>query len=270
MRRSTRPAHWSARSAAPTRSPISARLTCTRGCCTSRLSPTPSGAAWIGRSPYSRRPPPPGSTRSTGSSTTTRWPSSGHSRPTGRWSRASNAANLVKAREKVKNQLDRPIDFPLDFHLKDLDDKPLSLDQFKGKVVLVDFWGTWCGPCREAIPGLVQLYQKNRRRGFEVVGLDYEQGAPDPETARTYVKRFVQDSRIPYRIAMVDESFVRKLNVQAYPTTVLVDRSGKPRLLFSGGGPEALDAIDAATLVLLDEPAPGTAKPETVDKARPR
>jgi thiol-disulfide isomerase/thioredoxin len=180
-----------------------------------------------------------------------------------------DAANLVKARARVKNLLDRPLALALDFHLKDLDDRPLSLDQFKGKVVLVDFWGTWCKPCREAIPGLVQLYHKHRRRGFEIIGLDYEQNAPNPETARPYVKRFVEESRIPYRIAMVDDALTEKLQIQSYPTTVLIDREGKPRLFFSGGGAEALDALDAAATVLLAEPAAGSGQAGKSDAGKP-
>jgi thiol-disulfide isomerase/thioredoxin len=180
-----------------------------------------------------------------------------------------DAASLAKARERVKNQLDRPLNFTLDFRLEDLDDRPLGLDEFKGKVVLVDIWGTWCGPCRDAIPGLTQLYQKHRRRGFEIIGLDYEQNAPNPETARQQVKRFVQESRIPYRIAMGDDAVLQKLNVQAYPTTVLIDRSGRPRLLVTGGGAEAFDALNAATIVLLAEPAAQTGKTDKPDAAKP-
>jgi thiol-disulfide isomerase/thioredoxin len=184
-----------------------------------------------------------------------------------------DAASLAKARERVKDQLDRPLGFTLDFKLKDLEDRPLSLDQFKGKVVLVDIWGTWCGPCREAIPGLVQLYFKNRRRGFEVIGLDYEQNAPDPETARQQVKRFVQESRIPYRIAMGDDALLQTVKVQGFPTTILIDRSGKPRLLVTGGGAQTLDALNAATIVLLAEPATpaaGTGKTDKPDAPKPR
>jgi thiol-disulfide isomerase/thioredoxin len=184
--------------------------------------------------------------------------------------RSIDASELAKARERVKNQLDRPLDFTLDFHLQGLDDKPLSLDQYKGKVVLVDFWGTWCGPCREAIPGLIQLYQRHGRLGFEVIGLDYEQNAPDPETARQQVKRFVSESRIPYRNAMADEATLKKVQVQGFPTTVLIDRAGKPRMVVTGGGAETYDMLKAATVVLLAEPAPGTGQAAKPSAAKPR
>jgi thiol-disulfide isomerase/thioredoxin len=164
------------------------------------------------------------------------------------------AEDLAKARARIKNQLDQRLDLALDFKVNDLDGKPLSLDEYKGKVVLVDLWGTWCKPCREAIPALIQFRQRFGRRGFEVIGLDFEQNAPDPETARQYVKRFVQESGIPYRIAMIDAAQVEKWHVQAFPTTILVDRSGKARLFASGGSPESLDGLAAAIQVLLAEP----------------
>jgi thiol-disulfide isomerase/thioredoxin len=180
--------------------------------------------------------------------------------------------DLAKARAKVKNQLDRPLDLALDFKVQDLDGKTFSLDEYKGKVVLVDLWGTWCKPCREAIPALIQFRQRFGRRGFEVIGLDYEQNAPDPETARQYVKRFVQESGIPYRIAMGDPALIERWHVPGYPTTILVDRSGKARMLVTGGGPEALDTFAAAIQVLLAEsPAKGSdvkepAKPPVATK----
>jgi thiol-disulfide isomerase/thioredoxin len=189
--------------------------------------------------------------------------------------RSIDAANLARARERVKGRLDRPLGFAFDFSAKDLAGKPLSLGQFKGQVVLVDLWGTWCGPCREAIPGLIQLYQRHRRRGFDIVGLDYEQNAPDPETARQAVERFVKQSGMPYHIAMVDDALMEKIRqlpiFHGFPTTVLFDRSGKVRMILTENPEGMLAAIDDAIEVLLAEPAPGTGqtdKPDASAKAR--
>ncbi len=173
-----------------------------------------------------------------------------------------DAKNLARARERVKDEFARTISYVFDFKTRDLDGKPLSLDQFKGQVLLVDLWGTWCKPCREAIPGLIQLYHKHRRRGFDLIGLDYEQNVTDPGKTEQFVKKFVQESGIPYRIAMFDDALQAKVpNVQGYPTTLLIDRTGKVRLQITGGGPEALAVIDAAIEVLLAEPGPQPAPP---------
>ena len=183
-----------------------------------------------------------------------------------------DAASLARARGKVKDRVARPLDMPFGFNLKGLDDKPLSLDQYKGKVVLVDFWGTWCEPCRKALPGLAQLYYKHRRRGFEVIGLSYEPGAPDPETARKYVQQFVQQSGIPYRCAMGDEATQKMIpNFKGFPTTLLIDRAGKVRVLVTENSEDTLPALDDTIEVLLAEPAPAAApKPPADTKAAPK
>src|SRR5262249_9631889 len=69
--------------------------------------------------------------------------------------KAIDAANLAQARQRVQGRLDRPLDLAFDFTLPDLDGKPFALASLRGKVVLIDFWGTWCKPCQESIPHLV-------------------------------------------------------------------------------------------------------------------
>ena len=168
-----------------------------------------------------------------------------------------DAASLARARGKVKDRVARPLDMAFGFNVKGLDDKPLSLDEYKGKVVLVNFWGTWCEPCRKALPGLAQLYYKHRRRGFEVIGLSYEPGAPDPETARKYVQQFVQQSGIPYRCAMGDEATQKMIpSFKGFPTTLLIDRAGKVRVLITENSEDTLPILDDSIEVLLAEPAP--------------
>jgi thiol-disulfide isomerase/thioredoxin len=180
--------------------------------------------------------------------------------------RSVDAANLAKARTRMKDELARAPSFTFDFDVKDLDGKPLTLAQLKGKVVLVDIWGTWCKPCRESIPGLIKLYRKHRRRGLEIIGLDYEQNAADVDAARMQVKQFVQESGIPYPIAMGDEALLRKLtSFQGFPTTIVIDRTGKVRLQLTGGGPEAHSIIaDAVEVLLAELPAEGTDTKESM------
>lgn len=181
-----------------------------------------------------------------------------------------DAADLFKARDRIQDRVDRPTGVTFDFQIKDLGGKPLSLAEYRGKVLLVDVWGTWCKPCQEALPGLVQLYFKHKRRGFDIVGLDYEQNAPDPETARQYVQRFVKESGIPYRIAMLDDDLQDKLpEPHVYPTTLLYDRAGRVRLVLNGGGKEALETLDDAIRVLLAEPADKALTPGPAAASKP-
>ncbi len=182
-----------------------------------------------------------------------------------------DAETLAAARFRAKGRLAKPLNIAFDFHLTDLDGKPISLDQYRGKVVLVDLWGTWCKPCRDALPGLVQMYYKHRRRGFDIVGLAYEPGAPDPKTALQAVKQFVQQSGIPYRCAMGDEATQQKIpNFSAFPTTLLIDRAGKVRVLITENTEDAMKAMDDNVEVLLGEPAPaGTPAPTAATSPKP-
>jgi thiol-disulfide isomerase/thioredoxin len=179
-------------------------------------------------------------------------------------------ANLAKARERVKDHLKRPPGIAFDFTLPDLDGKPVSLGQLKGKVVFIDIWGTWCKPCREAIPNLIALHRKYRRRGLEIVGIDYEQNAPDAETARLFVKRFVQEAGIPYPCVMGDEPTLLKIpNFRGFPTSMVIDRSGKVRMLVTENT-APFDVIDATVQVLLEEPAAPTPAPAPPGSAKPK
>ena len=183
-----------------------------------------------------------------------------------------DAAELARARDHLKSRFSRPMDFAFGFNVKDVDGKPISLEQFKGKVVLIDIWGTWCEPCRKAIPGLAQLYFKYRRHGFEVIGLTIEQSIPDPEEVRRHVKKFVQESGIPYRIAMGDDPTLKQLPNYpqiSFPTTLLIDRAGKVRVFFGQNSEEVLPTLDDASAILLAEPAPAAPKPAD-SKAAPK
>jgi thiol-disulfide isomerase/thioredoxin len=177
--------------------------------------------------------------------------------------KAFEESRLALARERVKDRLGKPLDFPFDFKLPNLENKSVSLADFKGKVVLLDLWGTWCGPCREAIPHLIELSRKYDRRGLAVVGLTYEKTDPtDPQTRET-VKKFVQQAGIPYPVLMGDEPTLRLVpNLHGFPTLLVLDRAGKARLLVTENDPATLDYIHEVVLVLLAEPAPGAAKPK--------
>jgi len=81
----------------------------------------------------------------------------------------------------------------LDFTLKDIHGKPFALSQYKGKVVLLDFWATWCPPCRKAIPGFIELYNSYRSRGFVVIGVSMDESTSD-------IRRFAKQFKMNYPI----------------------------------------------------------------------
>lgn len=145
------------------------------------------------------------------------------------------AAEQIK--EEIRAQMEATEPFPFNFEVTDFQGETVRLADLKGKVVLVDFWGTWCPPCRAAIPHLVQLYNDYHDKGLEIIGLAYEQVESD-ETAREIVKKFAEQQKIPYKLALGDEQTQQQVpNFQGFPTVVLVDRDGKVRLVLVGYRP---------------------------------
>jgi peroxiredoxin len=109
-----------------------------------------------------------------------------------------------------------------DFELTGIDGKPVTLSRFKGKVVLLDFWATWCPPCREEIPGFVELQKRYGKQGLAVVGLSLDRGG------RNEVVKFAKHMKINYPVALATEDVVRKYgDVHAIPSTFLINRRGE-------------------------------------------
>ena len=111
-----------------------------------------------------------------------------------------------------------------DFTLKTLDDHEITLSKLRGKVVLVDFWATWCGPCRESTPHLIQLYKTYREKGFEVIGMSL-----DKEDERETVSRFVKSMNVPYAVVIAPQEVARNYGVAGLPTSFFIDREGRLR-----------------------------------------
>ena len=116
--------------------------------------------------------------------------------------------------------------------ISSLDGKKVSLSDLKGKVVLVDFWGTWCGPCRTSIPAIEQMYQKFKSRGFEVMGVALEQDGGKQ------VPAFVKEMKMTYLVGFPDSrEQVSAYDPSSVPLMVLVDKEGDVRLRVAGYGP---------------------------------
>lgn len=110
------------------------------------------------------------------------------------------------------------------WRLQDLAGKPVTSAQFKGKVVVVDFWATWCPPCRAEIPGYTELQKKYADDGLVIVGISLDQAGPE------VVKSFAEKFGINYPLVMADEKVAAAFGgVEAIPTTILIDRNGQIR-----------------------------------------
>jgi peroxiredoxin len=129
------------------------------------------------------------------------------------------SSETVKA-ASVKPDKDRK-DAP-DFALKDADGKLVHLSDYRGKVVLLDFWATWCGPCKIEIPWFMDMQRKNKDRGFEVLGVSMD------DEGWEVVKPFLADLQVNYRVVIGNDATAQLYGgVDALPTTFLIDRGGK-------------------------------------------
>jgi len=119
----------------------------------------------------------------------------------------------------------------------------VSLSQFKGRVVMINFWASWCGPCRQEMPLLESIYKKYNKLGFTMLGVNVE---PDSKAADAWL----QETPVSFPILYDRDSKVSKLyDVAGMPSTVIIDRTGKLRKLHRGYKPgdenEYLDSIRA-------------------------
>ena len=120
----------------------------------------------------------------------------------------------------VKPAKDRPA--APDFTLKDASGQPVRLSDYRGKVVLLDFWATWCGPCALEIPWFKDLQRREKDHGFVVIGVSMDDDGWDS------VKPFVAKMAVNYRVVMGnDETAQLYGGVDALPTTFLIDRQGR-------------------------------------------
>jgi len=109
----------------------------------------------------------------------------------------------------------------VDFTLKDLDGKSVSLSDFRGKWVIVNYWATWCPPCLEEIPDLVDLYEENRDT-IVVLGVDYE------EVNMEYLKEFVETHMMSYPVMQMEPKPVTELGpVLGLPTSYIISPEGE-------------------------------------------
>jgi len=131
------------------------------------------------------------------------------------------------------------------FQLMSSSGKPIALSDLKGQVVLINFWASWCGPCRQEMPILDQLYRSYKAAGFTLIGINVEPNARDAD-------RFLKGTPVSFPILFDPHSQVSKLyQISGMPSTVIIDRSGTVRYVHHGYQPgdegEYLNQIRALT-----------------------
>jgi len=118
-----------------------------------------------------------------------------------------------------------------DFTLKSSSGTNMKLSEFRGEVVLINFWASWCGPCRQEMPVLDELHRQYKALGFTVLGVNVEE---DSSAARKLLK----EVQVSFPVLFDNESVVSKqYDVVAMPSTVLVDRDGNMRYIHKGYKP---------------------------------
>lgn len=128
------------------------------------------------------------------------------------------------------------------FALPGLRGETVRLADYHGKVVLVNFWATWCPPCKAEMPALQKVYDRHRAKGFEIVGIDQAEGP-------AVVEPFVKERNFTWTFALdLDGAFSRDLQVLGIPMSFLVDRDGKVLYIWSGALDEASLERKLATL----------------------
>ena len=134
-----------------------------------------------------------------------------------------------------------------DFTLKSRDGTNLRLSELRGQVVMINFWASWCGPCRQEMPLLDALFEQYEPLGFTLLGVNVEQDTADAE-------RLLKDAPVSFPVLYdPDNSVTKAYDVVAMPSTILVDRDGNMRFVHHGYKPGYEDDYQAQIRELIKE-----------------
>jgi thiol-disulfide isomerase/thioredoxin len=166
----------------------------------------------------------------------------------------STGCNLVSSKQTPSADNGQSKDYPLmpasvmQSEIKLLDGKTLKLEEYAGKVIIINIWGTWCGPCRMEIPELMKLQDEYRDKGFQVVGLSL--GRDEISEPESLVKSYVTATAINYDIGFFTAEMRTGLSkiapLGAVPTSFLISKDGRIRGVFQGAGPSIVQKMKIA------------------------
>ena len=153
------------------------------------------------------------------------------------WSDQKAGVKPVKDRTKVAD-----LAFP------QLNGASWRLSDHRGQVVLINYWASWCAPCRQETPGLIALARDYRYKGLSMVGIAIDEGG------KPAVESFLREFHLPYPVLMPDLALPSAPAIDALPTTVLVDRNGRVAKSYVGAVRESIFRADVDQL-LAEQPA---------------
>lgn len=111
-----------------------------------------------------------------------------------------------------------------EFKVRDLDGNEISLADYKGKTLFLNFWATWCPPCRAEIPGFIEIYKQYKDKGLEILGLSVD------DLPSEQVKEWTGQAGVNYPVAMADPAVVESFRPGEFiPTTIIIDAAGRVR-----------------------------------------
>lgn len=180
----------------------------------------------------------------------------------GRDFRSKSAGNEVISRLKKREKHYRllgDVAPPLPLADQWFPGKAKTLADYRGKVVLLDFWAIWCSPCFEAFPSLIEWHNDFNREGFEILGLTRYYGevnglSADPANEAVHLKRIRDAQRLPYDLVVMKDRKAQDIyDASALPTAVLIDRKGVIRYIETGTSPTRLAQMREALIKLLAE-----------------
>ncbi|MES2827096.1 MAG: TlpA disulfide reductase family protein [Bacteroidota bacterium] len=161
-------------------------------------------------------------------------------RLSGAYKKSSIGASL-KERIRINSEV-KIGKYATGFSKTDINSKTVSLKDFKGKYVLLDFWGSWCGPCIKSFPNLITQYEKYHVKGFEIIGIAREMNT-DMVKATKLWKESVEKNKLPWLQVLNYDGpnpvdLVKQFAVSAFPTQILIDKEGKIIEIFIGENPK--------------------------------
>jgi len=124
--------------------------------------------------------------------------------------------------------------------------KLVGMEKYKGKVVLLDFWATWCAGCKQEIPWFIEFHKRYRAKGLKVVGVSMDDGG------WKVLKPFLRKRPIPYQILLGDDPAAKRFSIGALPETFLIDRRGRLAAAYTSGLVDK-DNVEANVKSLLAE-----------------